>query len=234
MQNTHLRYLPILSLFAFNCLLIEPKKVEPVTVMINSTDYTQRVEFITDNVVVFDTSMITALHADHLDVQQWKNHIVVSKNPDSACKLCDLIKAGYPEVITKLYDTIIYQFSRTNCIGIDTTFVKSKDIILTANLVADTNLQKEYMEYHRTQFEKWPDVAKGFCNAGFQKLLVLKNGRQLMLIISIPENKTLDELNPKTTENNPKMVEWNSLMKKYQEGIPGTKPGEVWVFLKPI
>jgi hypothetical protein len=23
-------------------------------------------------------------------------------------------------------------------------------------------------------------------------------------------------------------------MKQYQEGLPGTKPGETWVFLKPV
>jgi hypothetical protein len=56
----------------------------------------------------------------------------------------------------------------------------------------------------------------------------------LVLIISIPKGKTLDELNPKTTENNPKMNEWNKIMGKYQEGIEGTKKGETWVFLKPL
>ena len=55
-----------------------------------------------------------------------------------------------------------------------------------------------------------------------------------MLVISIPKGKTLDELNPKTVANNTKMVEWNKIMGKYQEGIPGTKKGESWVFLEKI
>jgi hypothetical protein len=41
-------------------------------------------------------------------------------------------------------------------------------------------------------------------------------------------------LNPKTTENNPRVEEWNKLMQQYQQGIEGTKPGEVWVFLKKV
>ncbi len=77
-------------------------------------------------------------------------------------------------------------------------------------------------------------MAKGFFNAGFQQLLVYKKDRQLMLVISIPKGASLDELNPKTTENNPRVDEWNTLMKKYQEGIEGTKPGEVWVLLKKL
>ena len=39
-------------------------------------------------------------------------------------------------------------------------------------------------------------------------------------------------MNKKTTKNNPRVDEWNNLMKKYQRGIQGTKPGETWVFLE--
>jgi len=100
--------------------------------------------------------------------------------------------------------------------------------------VSNPKLQKEYLGYHAIQFEQWPEVARGFCNAGFQQLLAYKNGRQLMLVISIPKGESLSVLNPKTTENNPRMDEWNRRMKKYQEGIEGTAKGETWVFLKPL
>ncbi len=103
---------------------------------------------------------------------------------------------------------------------------------MTANLVADTTLQREYLDYHKTQFEKWPELSNGFCNADFQQLLIYKNGHQLMLVISIPKGESLDKLNPKTTENNPRVNDWNALMKKYQEGISGTRKGETWVFLE--
>ena len=55
-----------------------------------------------------------------------------------------------------------------------------------------------------------------------------------MLVISIPHGESLDRLNPKTTENNPRVDAWNRLMQQFQEGIPGTAAGEVWVFLKPV
>lgn len=90
------------------------------------------------------------------------------------------------------------------------------------------------MQYHATQYQQWPEVSKGFCNAQFQQLLVYRNGRQLMLVISIPKGASLDALNPKTTENNPRVNDWNKLMAKYQEGIEGTEKGETWVFLKPF
>ncbi|WP_293687549.1 MULTISPECIES: L-rhamnose mutarotase [unclassified Spirosoma] len=96
-------------------------------------------------------------------------------------------------------------------------------------MVADPRLLNEYLDYHATQFEKWSKVSDGFFNAQFQQLLLYRNGRQLMLVISIRKHKSLDKLNTKTTENNPRVDGWNTRMKKYQEGISGTSPGEVWV-----
>lgn len=128
---------------------------------------------------------------------------------------------------------MFYEFNRKYCD--DKNVAKEWDhILLTCNLVADKKMQEEYLNYHATQFEKWPEVAKGFCNAGFQQLLIYKNGRQLVLVISIPKGESLDKLNPKTVENNPRVDEWNKIMSKYQEGIEGTKKGETWIFLKPL
>jgi L-rhamnose mutarotase len=95
-------------------------------------------------------------------------------------------------------------------------------------------MQKEYLDYHATQFQKWPEISNGFCKAGFQQLLIFKNGRQLVLVISIPKGENFETLNAKTTENNPRVNEWNKIMSKYQRGIEGTKKGETWVFLKRL
>lgn len=166
-------------------------------------------------------------------VYQWKNHIVIFRVIKEAPEMCKQLMAQFPKAAVKLYNTPFYDFNRKRC-G-DVKMAKDWDnIILTANLVKDPKMQQEYLNYHATQFQKWPEVSNGFCNADFQQLLVYKNGRQLMLIISIPKGESLDQLNPKTTENNPKVDEWNALMKKYQEGFSGTKRGEVWVILKPV
>jgi len=166
------------------------------------------------------------LDMDH--VYEWKNHFVLY---DGGKLWYDVIKSKFTTCKVKLYDKPFYDFERSRCS--DQKVAKHWDnIILTANLVADPKKEKEYLEYHRTQFEKWPEVSQGFCNANFQQLLVFKNGRQLMLIISIPKGESLDKLNPLTTKNNPRVDEWNKIMAKYQEGIEGTKPGETWVFLK--
>jgi hypothetical protein len=168
-------------------------------------------------------------------VYQWHNHVAIyTRQPLIQPKFVEQLTAEFSTQQFKFYYTPFYHFERlVNC----NTKAEAQDwdnILLTANLVADPKMQQEYLDYHKTQFEKWPEVSNGFCNAWFQQLLVFKNGRQLMLIISIPKGKSLDKLNPLTTKNNPRVDDWNKLMSKYQEGIPGTKKGESWVFLKPV
>jgi hypothetical protein len=167
-------------------------------------------------------------------IYQWKNHLAIFGFLNKVKELQTQITQQYPRCTVKIYNSPYYNFNRKQRCGNGGLAKQWDNILLTANLVNNTQMQHEYLNYHATQFEKWPQVANGFCNAGFQQLLAYKNGRQLMLVISIPKGESLDKLNPKTSENNPKVDEWNKIMKKYQEGIPGTKPGEVWVFLKPI
>jgi hypothetical protein len=167
-------------------------------------------------------------------IYAWSNHLIVYCNCLNINKLYKIIKGLYPGLTIKVYSRPFYVFNKQQRCVNSVLAPQWDNIILTANLVKDPKLQQEYLNYHATQFKKWPEVANGFCNADFQQLLVFKNGRQLLLVISIPKGKSLDELNPKTTENNPRVDEWNKLMAKYQEGIPGTKPGEVWVFFSPL
>ncbi|HKJ40894.1 MAG TPA: L-rhamnose mutarotase [Sunxiuqinia sp.] len=181
-----------------------------------------------------EEALLNGLNGIALDRYKWKNHIVLFGDASDTTGISQFIRQTGISLKMKHYDTPMYAFDRAERCG-DSTVVKPwKDYLLTANLVADTTMQREYMHYHETQFAEWPEVAQGFCNADFQQLLVFKNGRQLLLVISIPPDKTLDELNPKTEENNPRVVEWNKIMAKYQEGIEGTKPGETWVFLDKV
>lgn len=178
--------------------------------------------------------LLATNNMDSNAIYQWQNHYVLFDKVQDLGVMQVRLRNNFPDADVKAYHDMFYEYSkRKHCA--DKTMAKEwKHIILTANLVSDEKLQQEYLDYHATQLEKWPDVSKGFCKADFQQLLIFKNGRQLVLVISIPKGKTLDELNPKTTENNPKMNEWNKIMGKYQEGIEGTTKGEIWVFLEKL
>ena len=175
-------------------------------------------------------SILLKNNMDTTVIYQWKNHCVLFGKVQDVTVLQGRLQNNFPQATVKVYYDMFYQFTRKNCSDKNNA-LEWDHILLTANLVADDKLQKEYLNYHATQFEKWPAVSQGFCNASFQQLLIYKHGRQLVLVISIPKGESLDKLNPKTMENNPRVDEWNKIMSKYQEGISGTKKGETWVFL---
>lgn len=165
---------------------------------------------------------------------QWQNHVVMYGQLNHISNLQSTFSKAFPDIKIKAYEQPLYNFNQKEHCKNASIASDWEHIIFTANLVDSDKMQQEYIDYHKTQFEKWPEVAMGFCNANFQQLQVFKNGRQLLLVISIPKGSSLDELNLKTTENNPRVNDWNAIMKNYQTGIEGTKPGEVWVELKKI
>ncbi len=169
--------------------------------------------------------------ADDTRLYAWSNHVAIYSGFESVESFAQQLKAMIPNVEVVTYSDPYYQFKITEHRDGYTLAKEWKHIILTANLVDDKVKQQEYLEHHRTQFEKWPEVARGFCNADFQELNAYLHDRQLMLVISIPAGEKFEELDPKTLENNPRVVEWNTIMGGYQEGIKGTKEGETWVFL---
>nr|MBU3858792.1 right-handed parallel beta-helix repeat-containing protein [Flavobacterium sp. MC2016-06] len=168
------------------------------------------------------------------ELYQWKNHLVIYGKMNQPERTKRKLALAFPSLQIKIYENPVYNFQNFERCKDSKPADEWENIVLTANLPADEKMQKEYVDYHTTQFEKWPEIAKGFCNADFQQLQVFKNERQLILIISIPKGESLDKLNPKTTENNPRVDEWNALMKKYQTGIEGAKPDETWIFLNKV
>lgn len=166
---------------------------------------------------------------DTLSVYAWEDHILIYDFP------CDpkAFQSGFPEAEFIVYEDPYYIFDRSNCETGQTDGPWSHKI-LTANLVADPAMQQEYMDYHKNQFEQFPEVSAGFCRAEFQQLIMYRHGRQLMLIISYPAGEDYDTLNARTVTDNPRVDEWNSIMGQYQGGIEGTQPGETWVFFEPV
>lgn len=195
----------------------------PTVIELVDFDY----HFSTDDLVKFSSEN----NIPSQSIYQWQNHWVIFDKKNDAEKIVLKLEKQFPRLKIKTYGNPFYNFNREQ-ITKDKPAKEWEHIIMTADLVSDTTMQNEYMEYHKTQFEKWPEISKGFCNADFQQLLVYRSERQLMLVISIPKGKTLDELNPKTTENNPRVDEWNKIMAKYQEGIEDAPKGTTWVAFK--
>lgn len=201
---------------------------------VEKTSYPSIIELITQEDSSVEKGKLTAFfHNNEIQegaIYRWQNHWALYVRLEDVGKIVQKLKVSLPGAVIKSYVQPFYIFDRKMCDDSSAT-EEWDNILLTANLVKDTDKQAEYMEYHRTQFENWPEVAQGFCNASFQQLLVFREGRRLMLVIRIPKGENLDELNPKTTEDNPRVDEWNALMSKYQEGLEEAPEGVTWIFL---
>ena len=212
----------VIIIFCTN-VFSQDKQVKPVIAEIIfpvQSDYLTRIKI-----------KMAGLHLEN--VMYWQNRVIFYVKTADVESFEQQINKAYSKYKVVFFQNPFYDFERKYCSD-KSVAEEWSNTIISANLVKDPKMQQGYLNYHATQFQKWPEVSQGFCNAHFQQLLVFKTGRQLMLVISIPKGKTLDELNPLTTKNNPRVDEWNNMMKKYQEGIEGTKPGEVWVFFNDI
>lgn len=221
---------------SYKYLLQESIKADPA-IAINE-EHSEVIELVMKPGLSIDINKLKLLLAankmDSTAIYQWKNHIVYFGNVQDLGVMQGRIQNNFPEATVKVYHDLFYHYSKAAHCTDKKVAKEWEHIILTANLVADKKMQQEYLDYHATQFEKWPEISRGFCNADFQQLLLFRNGRQLVLVISIPKGETLDHLNPKTTENNPRVNDWNNIMGKYQEGIEGTEKGVKWVFLEKV
>ena len=204
-----------------------------------SGDRSQAIEIVYTTVSRSDINKIKAFCRSQgiplSSLYQWQNRAVIFGHIPDVSKNQQRLQQLFPKATVKLYENPFYIFSNQhNCNEKKIQAKECDHIILTANLVSDTIKQGEYLQYHATQFKEWPEISRGFCNADFQQLLIYKNGRQLMLVISIPKGADFQKINSKTTENNPRVNDWNKMMAQYQEGVSGTKPGETWVFFEQV
>lgn len=222
-MTNHKFFLPILLLaFLLSCT----KHQEPSISILEIIDKESVI-----NIQTLDSACMEA-GVDLKLIFTANHHWAIYTTQQNADKLKNILALTMPTLRFKHYETPFYDFNRQKYCN-EQPAGKWSHYIMTANLKEDTTLQNEYMEYHRTQREEWPEVSKGFCNAGFEQVLVFRNGRQLMLVISIPEGADLDELNTKTTYNNPRVNDWNALMSQYQEGIEDAPEGVTWLNLEP-
>lgn len=216
--------------------LLKAKKTLPTAAQINSyIPFTKPVFF-----QVYDPQQqllatelkdfFTRQGADSSQVYQWKGYTLLKTNDEIAKKLASAWLANYPAIPYKVFNDLFYTFDRSNCAG---EKIKETDfVLLTAQLVEDTAKQEAYYKAHKNQYKEWPEVAAGFCKAGFDEVLVYRNGRQLLLYISFPKGQDFKVIDQLTTKDNPRVVDWNKRMSTYQEGIPGTGKNETWIFYK--
>jgi L-rhamnose mutarotase len=105
-----------------------------------------------------------------------------------------------------------------------------KRFCLALDLKDDAALINEYEEYHR---KVWPEILKSIKDAGIQQMEIYRINNRLFMIMETNDDFTFEE-KAKMDEANEKVQQWEELMWKYQQAMPGSKPGEKWRLMERI
>ena len=98
------------------------------------------------------------------------------------------------------------------------------------DLVNDETLIAKYEEYHAGV---WPEIIKSITDSGIEVLDIYRTGNRLFMIMEVNDSFSF-ERKTAMDQQNEKVQAWEELMWKYQQAVPGAKPGEKWVIMNKI
>jgi L-rhamnose mutarotase len=105
-----------------------------------------------------------------------------------------------------------------------------KRYCLALDLKDDPELIRGYEDYHRSV---WPEVLGSIRKSGIEQMEIYRTDNRLFMVVdaldhfSFETKQTMDEANEKVSD-------WERLMWKYQQALPGAKEGEKWRVMHKI
>ncbi|MBO9620156.1 MAG: L-rhamnose mutarotase [Niabella sp.] len=108
---------------------------------------------------------------------------------------------------------------------------KMEEHVFVVNIAAGDQKLQEYLDHHQ---HIWPEVEAGFKKAGYKKITLSRYQHLIVMSVLVPAGASLDSMGRIAEASNKRCAEWNQLMNTYQEGVPGTMPGQKWVEVKPF
>jgi L-rhamnose mutarotase len=105
-----------------------------------------------------------------------------------------------------------------------------KRYCLALDLKDDSKLIAEYEQYHKNV---WPQIIKSINDSGIEVLDIYRTGNRMFMIIEASDDFSFEK---KTAmdNSNPKVIEWEELMWKFQQALPWSKKGEKWILMEKI
>ena len=99
-----------------------------------------------------------------------------------------------------------------------------KSFAMALDLKNDFTSIEEYKKYHR---DVWPEVLDGLKKINISRMKIFLHGCRLFMYIEAPDDFDLrrDFQNYMKSE---RAKEWDFIMRKFQEPVPGAEPDEWW------
>ena len=101
---------------------------------------------------------------------------------------------------------------------------------LALDLVDDEQSIADYESWHKTV---WPEIIVSIRESGIESMEIYRVFNRLFMIMET--NPSFDfEKKKQLDESNAVVLQWESMMEKYQQLIPGTPPGSKWVLMNKV
>jgi L-rhamnose mutarotase len=98
------------------------------------------------------------------------------------------------------------------------------------DLKDDQKLIAEYEKHHQ---KVWPEIMDSIKDSGITDMQIYRVANRLFMIIETNDDFSFERKN-EMDRSNLKVQEWENLMWKYQQSLPGTKRGEKWRMMEKI
>lgn len=101
---------------------------------------------------------------------------------------------------------------------------------LALDLKNDPDLIGEYERHHR---EVWPEITRSIRASGIEDMEIYRTGNRLFMVMEVSDDFSF-EAKVQADRANPRVVEWEELMWRFQQPLPWAEPGEKWIRMERI
>jgi L-rhamnose mutarotase len=106
----------------------------------------------------------------------------------------------------------------------------SKRYCLTLDLKDNPSLIAEYRKHHE---RIWPEITASIKDSGIEDLEIYLFGNRLFMIIEADDGFSF-AAKAEADLRNARVQEWEQLMWRFQQALPGSPPGEKWLLMERI
>jgi L-rhamnose mutarotase len=107
-----------------------------------------------------------------------------------------------------------------------------KRLCFACDLKDDPDLIAEYLKWHEPG-KVWSEVIDSIKTSGVKDLEIYLQGTRLMLIMEVDDDFDVNSGDHMDLEN-PRVVEWEKMMWKFQQAVPGAPPDQKWTPMESI
>jgi L-rhamnose mutarotase len=106
----------------------------------------------------------------------------------------------------------------------------SRRYCLALDLRDEPDLIAEYEAIHRAV---WPEITRSIRESGILEMEIYRTGNRLFMVMEVSDEFSF-EAKSRSDREDPRVMEWETLMWRFQKSLPWAAPGEKWILMERI